>query len=43
MPDRLMLLALPALRGEQVILLAPREPDIDDRLADPIDPEHGHA
>jgi [ribosomal protein S5]-alanine N-acetyltransferase len=43
MPDRLALLALPTLRGERVILRAPRESDIDDRLAHPIDPEEEDA
>jgi RimJ/RimL family protein N-acetyltransferase len=30
---------LPVLRGESVILRGPRESDVDDRLAHPIDPE----
>jgi [ribosomal protein S5]-alanine N-acetyltransferase len=37
--DRLALLPLPVLRGERVILRAPRGSDVDDRLRHPIDPE----
>jgi hypothetical protein len=37
--DRLTLPALPALRGQRVILRGSRESDIDDRLRHPIDPE----
>ena len=36
--DRLTLPALPALRGQRVILRGSRESDIDDRLRHPIDP-----
>ena len=39
MLDRLTLPALPALRGERVILRGFRESDTDDRLRHPIDPE----
>jgi RimJ/RimL family protein N-acetyltransferase len=39
MLDRLVLPALPTLRGERVILRGFRESDIDDRLRHPIDPE----
>jgi [ribosomal protein S5]-alanine N-acetyltransferase len=39
MPDRLVLLPLPTLRGGRVILRERRESDIDDRLVHPIDPE----
>jgi len=39
MLDRLTLPALPALRGQRVILRGPRESDVDDRLHHPIDPE----
>jgi [ribosomal protein S5]-alanine N-acetyltransferase len=39
MLDRLALPPLPTLRGERVILRAPRESDVDDRLRHPIDPE----
>ena len=39
MLDPLALLPLPTLRGERVILRAPRETDVDDRLRHPIDPE----
>jgi RimJ/RimL family protein N-acetyltransferase len=39
MLDRLTLPALPALRGERVILRGFRESDVDDRLRHPIDPE----
>jgi hypothetical protein len=39
MLDRLTLPALPALRGQRVILRGPRESDVDDRLRHPIDPE----
>jgi [ribosomal protein S5]-alanine N-acetyltransferase len=38
MLDRLALPPLPTLRGERVILRAPRESDVDDRLRHPIDP-----
>ena len=38
MLDRLTLPALPALRGQRVILRGSRESDIDDRLRHPIDP-----
>jgi RimJ/RimL family protein N-acetyltransferase len=42
--DRLALPAeLPVLRGERVILRGPRESDIDDRLAYPIDPDEEDA
>ncbi len=37
--DRLALLPLPVLRGERVILRAPRGSDVDDRMRHPIDPE----
>jgi len=37
--DRLRLPALPTLTGERVILRAPRDRDVDDRLRHPIDPE----
>ncbi len=37
--DRLTLPPLPILRGERVILRGHREPDVDDRLRHPIDPE----
>ncbi len=39
MPDRLVLLPLPVLRGGRVVLRERRDSDIDDRLAQPIDPE----
>lgn len=39
MPDRLVLLPLPTLRGGRVILRERRVSDIDDRLAQPVDPE----
>jgi len=39
MLGRLSLSALPALRGERVLLRGPRESDVDDRLPHPIDPE----
>ena len=39
MLDRLALPPLPTLRGERIILRAPRESDVDDRLRHPIDPE----
>jgi [ribosomal protein S5]-alanine N-acetyltransferase len=39
MPDRLVLLPLPTLRGSRVVLRERRDSDIDDRLAHPIDPE----
>jgi len=39
MPDRLVLLPLPTLRGGRVILRERLDSDIDDRLAQPIDPE----
>ena len=39
MRDRLALPPLPVLTGEQVILRAMRDSDIDDRLRHPIDPE----
>jgi len=38
MLDRLPLPPLPVLPGERVILRAPRESDVDDRLHHPIDP-----
>jgi [ribosomal protein S5]-alanine N-acetyltransferase len=43
MPDRLILLPLPTLRGPDVILRERRESDIDDRLREPIDPEEEDA
>jgi RimJ/RimL family protein N-acetyltransferase len=43
MPDRLVLLELPTLRGERVVLRRRRDSDIDDRLAAPIDPEEEDA
>jgi [ribosomal protein S5]-alanine N-acetyltransferase len=43
MPDRLILLALPTLRGEHVVLRRRRESDIDDRVAEPIDPDEEDA
>src|SRR5579859_44359 len=39
MPDRLTLPDLPRLRGDRVILREHREPDIDDRLRFPVDPD----
>jgi [ribosomal protein S5]-alanine N-acetyltransferase len=39
MLDRLALLPLPRLQGEDVILRARRESDVDDRLRHPIDPD----
>jgi RimJ/RimL family protein N-acetyltransferase len=39
MPDPLVLLPLPTLRGNRVVLRGRRESDIDDRLRHPIDPE----
>lgn len=39
MPDRLVLPDLPRLRGDRVILREHQEPDIDDRLRLPIDPD----
>lgn len=43
MPERLVLLDLPTLRGEQVVLRRRRDSDIDDRVAEPIDPEEEDA
>ncbi len=43
MPDRLVLLDLPTLHGERVVLRGRRESDIDDRVAEPIDPEEEDA
>ncbi len=43
MPDRLVLLDLPTLRGEHVVLRGRRESDVDDRTAAPIDPEEEDA
>jgi [ribosomal protein S5]-alanine N-acetyltransferase len=43
MPDRLLLLDLPTLRGEHVVLRRRRDSDIDDRAAEPIDPEENDA
>jgi RimJ/RimL family protein N-acetyltransferase len=37
--DRLTLPPLPRLAGEHVVLRAPRDSDVDDRLRHPIDPE----
>jgi RimJ/RimL family protein N-acetyltransferase len=37
--DRLAFPDFPVLRGHRVILRAPRESDIDDRLTHPVDPE----
>jgi RimJ/RimL family protein N-acetyltransferase len=37
--DRLPFPDFPVLRGERVLLRAPRSSDIDDRLAHPVDPE----
>jgi ribosomal-protein-alanine N-acetyltransferase len=39
MPGRLALPVLPTLRGARVVLRAPRDSDVDDRLRHPIDPE----
>lgn len=39
MPDRLTLPDLPKLSGDRVILREHQEPDIDDRLRHPIDPD----
>lgn len=39
MPDQLMLLPLPTLRGSRVVLREGRDSDVDDRLRYPIDPE----
>jgi [ribosomal protein S5]-alanine N-acetyltransferase len=36
--ERLALLPMPRLQGERVILRAPQESDVDDRLRHPIDP-----
>jgi [ribosomal protein S5]-alanine N-acetyltransferase len=43
MPDRLVLLDLPTLRGERVVLRRRRDSDVDDRTAAPIDPEEEDA
>jgi RimJ/RimL family protein N-acetyltransferase len=37
--DRLGLPTLPTLMGERVVLRAPRDSDVDDRLGHPIDPD----
>ena len=43
MPDRLAMPPLPTLRGESVLLRGRREPDIDDRVREPIDPDEYDA
>jgi [ribosomal protein S5]-alanine N-acetyltransferase len=43
MPERLVMLDLPILRGERVVLRRRRDSDVDDRAAAPIDPEEEDA
>ncbi len=43
MPDELVLLPLPTLRGSRVVLREGRESDANDRLRYPIDPEEEDA
>jgi ribosomal-protein-alanine N-acetyltransferase len=43
LPERLVLLPLPTLRGTSVLLRGRRESDVDDRVREPIDPDEEDA